>query len=472
MMKKNRRSLLFLLFLCLLPAATQPYVNKDGVSPFLIYTFDMNEEIGPGIWRITKKSFEEAKALQANLIIIRMNTYGGMVQYADSLRTLILNSSIPVYSFIDNNAASAGALISIACDRIYMRPGANIGAATVVTAEGAEAPDKYQSYMRSMMRATAQAKGKDTIIDGEDTSFVWKRDPKIAEAMVDERIEIKGITEKGSVLTFTPEEAIAHGFCEGMADALEEVILKAGIVDYEIKKFKLTSMDKVIGFLINPMISGVLIMIIVGGLYFELQSPGVGFPLAAAAIAALLYFAPLYLEGLAEHWEILLFVAGVILLAIEFLVIPGFGFAGIAGIMAIVAGLTLSLVDTNIVFDFRFGGLELLMHSFLLVILSLLMSSVLSIWLSSKLLTSNRFSFLTLKGEQTLDLGYISVDEEVISLKGKEGIAHTVLRPSGKIEVNGELYDAVSQIGWIEKGSPVKVIKVAGSQAYVLKKET
>lgn len=460
--------LIFLLFV--LPVAAEPDVEQeDETYTHRVYTFDMNEEIGPGIWRITKKSFEEANKWHADLIIIRMNTYGGMVQYADSLRTLILNSPVPVYTYIDNNAASAGALIAIACDRIYMRPGANIGAATVVTGDGEQAPDKYQSYMRSMMRSTAQAHGKDTVIQGLDTSYTWKRDPQIAEAMVDDRIEIADLTKSGEVITFTAEEAQTYGFSEGMADSLEEVIALAGIVEYELKKFSLTSMDKVIGFLVNPMISGFLIMIIVGGLYFELQSPGVGFPLAAAALAALLYFAPLYLEGLAQHWEIILFVAGVVLILVEFLVIPGFGLAGIVGIASMVAGLTLALVDTDIAFDFQFGGFDVLMQSFVLVVISLLVSVVLSIWMSSRLLTGNRFSFLVLGGEQTLDQGYLSVEQEIVSLKGKEAVVHSILRPTGKIEVEGELFDAVSMIGWIDKGTRVKVVKVSGSQAYVMK---
>ncbi len=233
-----------------------------------------------------------------------MNTYGGMLDAADSIRTKILDSDIPVYVFIDKNAASAGALISIACDSIYMAPGSNIGAATVVDQEGKVLPDKYQSYMRSMMRSTAEAKN---------------RDPEIAQAMVDPKVYVAGISDTGQVLTFTTSEAVEHDFCEAEVGDIYEVLEHAGYDNYEFIEHKISATDRIIGWLITPMISGVLIMIIIGGIYFELQSPGIGFPIAASVIAALLYFAPLYLEGLANNWEILLFILGITLLIIEIL---------------------------------------------------------------------------------------------------------------------------------------------------------
>ena len=117
-------------------------------SLFRIYKFDIKEQIAPPVMHKTQKAFREAKNMNAQLVLIHMNTYGGTLDAADSIRTMILKSHIPVYVFIDNNAASAGALISIACDSIYMHPGGNIGAATVVDQSGKPVPDKYQSYMR------------------------------------------------------------------------------------------------------------------------------------------------------------------------------------------------------------------------------------------------------------------------------------------------------------------------------------
>ncbi len=471
-MKRFKKIFRFLaissILVLLVSAKTADVDPKDHTGSVLVYVFDIKQDIGPAAWRITKKSFAEAKKLQADYIIIRMNTYGGQVVAADSIRTIILNSKIPVFVFIDNNAASAGALISIACDSIYMRKGANIGAATVVNQTGEAMPDKYQSYMRATMRATAEAHGKDTIIKGTDTSYIWHRNPNIAEAMVDQRIALPGITDSGKVLTLTAEEAIKHGFCEGYAENIQKIIANAGIDDYEIREFKPTGLEKIVGFLINPALQGILIMIIVGGIYFELQTPGVGFPLLAAGIAAILYFAPLYLEGLAENWEIIIAIVGIILILLELFVIPGFGIAGIAGLICFITGLALSMVD-NIVFNFEFGGFGIIVRAFFIAAISVVMSLALSLYLGGKILTSPNFRKLVLADVQDKNKGYIGVTSEFNTLIGQKGIAKTDLRPSGKIEINEEQYDARAEYGYIEKGQQIKITAYSSGQLVVLK---
>ncbi len=352
-----------------------------------------------------------------------------------------------------------------------MKPGGKIGAATVVNQTGEQVPDKYQSYMRATMRATAEAHGKDTLVSGNDTTYMWHRNPAIAEAMVDPKLYVEGISDTGQVLTFTASEAIEFGYCEGTAESLKEVISKLGIKEYELKSYTPSGMDKAIGFLINPMLSGVLIMIIIGGIYFELQSPGIGFALAASVIAALLYFAPLYLEGMAENWEVILFIVGVVLMMVEIFAIPGFGVAGVAGIIAMITGLTLSLVD-NVVFEdpeFTGEGLGLLMKSLSLVLVAALLGLILSLWTTKKLLTTSAFSNLSLKSEQQVDKGYIAVDTEQQSLVGEPGVAHTVLRPSGRVRVNEKIYDAMAEYGYIEKGESVKIVRYESGQVYVVK---
>ncbi len=436
----------------------------------LIYKYDIKEQIAAPVWRITQKSFEAANQMGADYILIHMNTYGGLLDAADSIRTRILNSKIPVFVFIDNNAASAGALISIACDSIYMRPGSSIGAATVVNATGEVVPDKYQSFMRSTMRATAEAHGKDTLITGSDTTLVWHRDPKIAEAMVDPAVYIEGIIDTGQVLTFTTEEAIRFGYCEGQAENIEQVMTIAGISNYEIKEHVPTTLDKIIGLLINPVVHGLLIMIIIGGIYFELQTPGVGFPLGAALVAAVLYFAPLYLEGLAEHWELILFFAGIVLIGIEIFAIPGFGVAGISGVLLVITGLVLSMVD-NIVFKFDvLAGVEAVLKALFIVLTSSLVSLLLSLYISKKLFASRTFPNLALNKVQNTMNGFVGVDSKTQKeMIGKKGIAHTVLRPSGKVTIDGTVYDAKSDRGFIEKGEPIIVVRDETGQIYVLR---
>lgn len=467
MAKEMRRSLYFFLFSCVFLLAGTAQAN-EAEKKIIVYKFDIKEQIAKPVWRTTQLAFDEAKAKGAHVIVIHMNTYGGLVDMADSIRTKILNSTIPVYVFIDDNAASAGALISIACDSIYMRPGAKIGAATVVNQTGEQVPDKFQSYMRATMRATAEAKGKDTLIVDGDTTLVWRRDPKIAEAMVDPKLYVPEVSDSGQVLTFTAEEALEYNFNDGLANNIMEVLANAGIEDYELIEFKPTPIDRIINLLLSPVIQSLLIMAIIGGLYFELQTPGIGFPIGAAALAAVLYFAPLYLQGLADNWEIVVFVLGIILLAVEIFAIPGFGVAGATGLVLIVGALTLAMVD-NVVFDSGDIPLALntVLRAFVLVIVSLLVSLVGSLYLGKKLFTSNLFPALALRTTQKNQEGYVGVETKNKALTGKTGTAHTVLRPSGMVEIEGEIYDAMARYGFIDKGTRVRVLSYDTGQVYV-----
>ncbi len=454
---------IFLLFSSLLVMSA----NKASDTS-LVYIVDIKREIGSTSWVHVDKGFKQAKDMDADAILIHMNTYGGEVVFADSIRTRILNETLPVYVFIDNNAASAGALISIACDEIYMRKGANIGAATVVDQSGSKMPDKYQSYMRATIRSTAEAHGKDTIISGNDTIFRWKRDPRIAEAMVDESLYVEGVSDTGKVLTFTALEAIEHHYCEGIAENIDEVLKQVGIKTYELKKYEPSFYDGLKGFLTNSMFRGILIMLILGGLYFELQSPGIGFPLAAAIVAAVIYFAPLYIDGLAANWEILIFIIGVVLIGFEVFVIPGFGIAGIAGFALLITGLVLSMLGND---NFDFRGVETggVFEALLVVLIGGLFGITGSLWITKKFWGRGRFSVLSLETSETIEDGYIGVDTEHMKLIGESGVASTVLRPGGKVIVGSEVYDAVAKNGFIDKGNIVVVVSHEAGQIVVEK---
>ena len=457
-------------FIFLLDATTNLIGAESNLLPEskLVLKFDIKENISPAIWRQTKQAFDEADSMKVDLILIHMNTYGGTVVDADSIRTRILNSKIPVVVFIDNNAASAGALISIACDRIYMRSGGSIGAATVVNQTGEKMPDKYQSYMRSTMRATAESHGKDTIIIGQDTTYRWKRDPQIAEAMVDERTYIPGVIDTGKILTFTPIEAMKNGYCEAICENVEEVLKLNQMENAQIIEYKPTALERFIGFMVNPIVSGILIMAILGGIYFEMQTPGIGFPLGVAILAAVLYFSPLYLEGLAANWEILIFIVGLILIALEIFVVPGFGVTGISGITLTFSGLVLSLVK-NVNFSFDLVDMSDLLVALFTVFAGSIAGVGLSIYLSQKMFSAQtgQFSHLSLHQVMKSEDGYVGVDPELIRLKGKSGYAVTTLRPSGKIIIDGKNYDAIATIGMIDKGTEIVVNKVEAAQLYV-----
>ena len=233
-MKKFHKYILFISFFFTLFAAN---------SQDTIYQIDIDKEIGSTTWRYLRTGLHRAQQEGAKAIILRLNTYGGTVVHADSMRTAILNYPLPVYAFIDNNAASAGALIAIACDSIYMRSSASMGAATVVNETGAAMPDKYQSYMRATMRATAEAHGK-------DSTGNWRRNPLIAEAMVDERIVVPHLCDSGKVLTLTASEAMAQRYCEGVVENVDELVTQQlHRSHYTLRQFEPTLFDEFAGFL-------------------------------------------------------------------------------------------------------------------------------------------------------------------------------------------------------------------------------
>lgn len=436
----------------------------------LIYKVNIKEEIGSNTWVYLKNGMHEAMEQNATCLLIHMNTYGGTVVDADSMRTAILNFPLPVYVFIDNNAASAGSLISIACDSIFMRSSASMGAATVVSGtDGAKAPDKYQSYMRGIMRATAESHGKDTVYQNGDTLIEWRRDPLIAEAMVAEHVIIPGYVDSTQILTLTASQALDLGYCDGIAENINQIAVEfLGYKDYNITVYNPTLYDKIKGFLMNGLLQAFLIMIIIGGIFFELQSPGIGFPTAISITAAILYFTPLYLTGYAQSWEVLIFVLGLILIVFEIFVIPGFGFAGISGIALIVASLILTLIG-NVHFDFSNVSVHEIFRSSMIVSAGMGSGLVLIVYLSSKIGKPGIFRNIALTSDQE---GFVSVSMEPTSLVGKMGEAATVLRPSGKIIIDDEYYDAISIKDFIEKGDSVKVVRYENFQLYVIKSNT
>lgn len=418
-----------------------------------VYRFDIKEDIGPNAWRQVKSAYSKAEEAKVDLVLVEMNTFGGMVNFADSIRSRILDSPLETVVFINHNAASAGALISLASDRIYMSKGSSIGAASVVDQSGQLAPEKHQSYMRGLMRATAEAKG---------------RDPKIAEAFVDGDVDLPNVKPAGKILTLTSTEAVDIGLAEAEASSVADVLSAEGMSAARVTTHQVTTIDRIISFLINPAVSGILILLIIGGIYFEMQTPGIGFALVVAIIAAALFFAPLYIQGLADNWEIALFVVGIVLIVLELFVIPGFGVAGILGIICLVCGLAFSMV-INDYFDFSIAEPGMLFNSFLLVIASMVVATILMVIFGKSLLNTRAFKRLVLQDEQRSAAGYTS-SKINLEMVNKEGVAKTVLRPSGKVEIEGKWYDAVALDGFIDIGEDVYVEKHENYNLFVRKK--
>ena len=417
-----------------------PVFCNDSLTVF--YRIRLDQDIDPSSQRLVTLGLEKAREAQADYVLLDLDTYGGAVNAADSIRSAILRYEKPVVAFINMQAASAGALISIACDSIYMKTGSSIGAATVVNQTGDVMPDKYQSFMRGMMRSTAQATG---------------RDPHIAESM----------TDTANVLSLTPSEAIEVGFCEGICENEYEVAEKVtGGNGFVIKNIEddMTWLDKLIQFLLNPFLQSIFMMMIIGGIFVEIRTPGIGLPLVTAIVGALLYFAPAYIGHLAQSWEIVLFVVGLILIAAEIFVLPGFGICGISGIVAVVVALAFSMVDNLELFHWD-GSLNLrpLIQPLGIVVLSASAAVFGSVWLVRKLYDTRSFDHIALRQEMKSAEGFTGVVSGLESLVGQNVTVLTDMRPGGKvITADGRILEANLRFGgFVSKG---EILKVTGTE--------
>lgn len=418
---------------------------SDSLS--VVYRIRLDSDIDKSAQRLVTLGLEKADKTGADFVLIDIDTYGGAVDAADSIRSAILRYERPVAAYVNMQAASAGALISIACDSIYMKTGSSIGAATVVDQSGNVMPDKYQSFMRGMMRSTAQANG---------------RDPHIAESM----------TDTANVLSMTPSEAMEVGYCEGIYESVEEVALAmVGDNSFVIKSMEddMTFLDKLIQFLLNPLLQSIFMMMIIGGIFVEIRTPGIGLPLLTAIVGALLYFAPGYLGHLVSYWEILLFVVGLVLIGIEIFAIPGFGIAGITGIIAVVVSLAFAMVDNLELFHWD-GSLNLqpIIQPLGLVIISAAVAIFGSVWLVRKLYATRSFDHIALRQEMKAEDGFTGVVSGLERLVGEPVVVFTDMRPGGKVKsTDGRIFEATLKFGgFASKGETLKVLSAEQGRLY------
>ncbi len=395
------------------------------------------------------RAVSEAEAADAAFIVLHIDTFGGLVAAADRIRQRILDTPILTIAWIDKNAASAGALIAYACDRIVMAPGASIGAATVVEGTtGEPASDKYQSYMRGLMRATAEANG---------------RDSRIAEAMVDPDVAIEGLVPAGKVLTLSAAEALRLGVADGLAATLDEVFEALGYGPHPVVSYAQTPLERGLRVLASPVMQTIFLLLMLGGLYVELQTPGFGLPGLLGLLGALLFFAPNYLMGLVEFWEVLLFLVGVGLLLVELLILPGFGIAGVAGILFMIGGLLAALIG-NV--GFSFPAMRQLASALLTLTATLVLFGVLLAVIGRYLPRTRRFQSLMLVSGLSPNQGYTAQSVEA-HLIGRQGRAVTPLRPSGIAEIDGRRLDVTTAGLFVPAGTMVEVVRVQGSRIEV-----
>lgn len=412
-----------------------------------VYLAHIEGDIDLGLSPYVKRIVEEAQANFADAIVFEINTFGGRVDAATQIKDAILDSKVPTIAFINKRAISAGALIALSCEKIIMVPGASIGATTVVDQTGEKQAEKYQSYMRSEMRSTAEKNNRRT---------------DIAEGMVDEQVVVEGLVDSTQLITLTSTEALYYGIADTVLTDINQVLIYAGLESADIIEEDTSWAEAFIRFLSHPIVSSLLIMIGLVGLFTEIKTPGWGLPGTAALIALALFFGSGYILELASVLEILIFVAGVILLAIEIFIIPGFGLFGILGIVAVIASLFLGLLS-----DFQLVSSEMLSYAVIQLAISLVATLVLIYGLSKFLPKTNMWNRLILETNITAKSGYGTEISDLDHLISKEGTALTDLRPSGTAVFNNKRYDVVTQGEYIVKGKNVKVLSVEGSKVVV-----
>ena len=408
---------------------------------------DIDLGLAPYISRVVS----DAEKDNADAIIFKINTFGGRVDAATQIKDAIIGTDLLTIAFINNRAISAGALIALSCKKIIMVPGSSIGAATVVDETGGKVGEKYQSYMRSEMRSTAEKNG---------------RRVDIAEGMVDERIIIPGLVDSTQLVTLTSEEALKYGIADTVLEHIDEVFTLFNIQDAEKIYQKSNWAEDVVRFLNNPIMSSILIMIGIFGLIAEVKSPGWGLPGTAGLIALALFFGSSYILQLASIIEILMFVVGLGLLLVEIFVIPGFGVAGISGIILIIASLFLSMLGADPFLDFNAVSIAIIKLT-----VGFFAALVFIFLLARFLPKSNFFKKFILSEEEKAIEGYTS-RTNLSELLGVEGVAVTTLRPAGTAEINGKRVDVVTDSEYIEHGKPIVVTAVEGMRVVVREKKS
>lgn len=418
--------------------------------PRVVHVVPIDGVVDLGQAPFVQRVLDEAAATGAAAVVLQIDTFGGRVDAAVQIRDALLRTSVRTIAYVDKRAISAGALIGLSAGTLAMAGGGTIGAATPVQvgAPGAgtqPVDEKTVSYLRKEFRATAESR---------------KRPPLIAEAMVDPDVAIEGLIDKGKLLTLTTDEALTHRLADFRAETLESVLEQAGLAGAEIRRASPNWAENLVRWLTHPIVSSLLISVGMLGILVELRTPGLGLPGAVGVASLGLFFWGHWLVQLAGWEELLVVAAGVILIAVEVFVIPGFGVVGALGIAALLAGLVLSLVGAQ---DAYQGVLEAALR----VVFALIAAIVASL-VAMRLLPRTPIGHRLIldKGLSARD-GYASAPDSDRRWLGRTGHATTPLHPAGIVEIDGERVDVVSTGDPIDAGAAVQVIRVDGNRVVV-----
>lgn len=424
------------------PASGSQKASAGGETVGPVFIIPVDQEIERGLQSFLERGFEEAAKYGAVLIVLEIDTPGGLVNSAEQIATMVRDSEIPTAAYIKGDAASAGSYIALNADSIIMKPGSMIGAASLVDRNGKSVDDaKLISYWKSKMVGAASLNG---------------RDPEIAAGMMDVNLVVNkpelGVNKaKGQIIALTSDEALEAGYADHLADTPEEAITWLGYSTEDIFHVAHTGAEKMSHFLTNPIIMTILLFIGIAGIVIELLVPGFGVPGIVGILAFVLYFFGNYVAGFAGAETWLLFILGLVMLVLE-LFVPSFGILGLLGSAALVAGV----VRAAFSYEHALLSLGIAFAAALVVIVAVaVLFKEQGIW--------NRF---ILQESLTKEEGFVPVPEK-LNLLGALGMSLTPLRPAGTALIGDERVDVVTEGSFINAGVPVSVVKIEGSRVVV-----
>ncbi len=452
------------------------FVESEGDQP-VVYVLPLDGQIDQGLMILFRRAFREIEEVRPDLLIIEIDTPGGRLLETEEIIAWMRAAEVPIAAFVNTHAQSAGAIVSFGSDRIFMAPGSRIGSALpVIMGPGGATgmPDnvyeKIISDTRAMVRGIAREKGH------------WE---DIAVAMVDPDYEVKVndhvISEAGKLLNLTAEEAVEiipprdkPVLAEAITDDLESLLEYLGLEDAQVVHVEPLPAESLARWII--MIGPLLFALGILGVYMEFRTPGIGIPGLAGAVCLLIYFFGHHVGGLAGIEDLALLLIGLVLIGLEIFVIPGFGVAGVLGMISVLAGLVLSLIPRipslpEELPDISSPSMIDYLPMISLRLLLIVAFTGLGAWLLSRLLPKTPF-YNKLVLQASLESG-TGEDKQAASAKhdyiGMEGVALTALRPAGTAVFGERRLDVVSSGEMIERNDPVRVIKVEGNRIVVEK---
>ncbi|MEA1950245.1 MAG: NfeD family protein [Planctomycetota bacterium] len=481
-------------------AAEKPQKDapRDSEKPKVIIEFD--GPIGPMLEQYVYRKLDEAKRLGADVVIIQIDSPGGLVDASFNIaKRLHKTEWARTIAFIPEQAISGAAFVALGCDEILMAPNASLGdAGPIFMDEGFQfrhAPEKIRSNLAERIRTLADETGRpaalaEAMVDMNLTVFRVKNLTTGKEAfMTDEEIKssndpaqwkkIKPVLESrdDTFLQVNGTRAVELGLADGLASTRKDVARRLGFKGRFIE-LRFSFFDRLIYILNHPVVTGLLFVVGLVGLYIEFSSPGIGIGGLLGALCFGIFFWSHYLGGTAGWLELVLFAAGVAFVLVELFVLPGFGVAGLSGLVLILTSLVMACQTTFIPRSpqqwatlsvtlqtlFVAGVIFLLIAFFLnsrLRMIPILNRIMLPPPGPDGRIASERVAQDTDSQSETLPAA------AAISI-GDRGIALSLLRPAGKADFGGHRMDVVTDGDFINKNDKVEVVEISGNRIVVI----